>query len=439
LLWIQQPEGKEATMFRASVGGGAATVYRHALVRIIATVLGPIAGGGGWSPAAVAIAGVLMSWDPAPTLGQRFESVLCVLDAALPRRRRTGRTYQGLVKAMARHGDALLIMLAPRLRACTRRAAGRHWRVGSFVPIGVDGSRFDAPRTIANEPLGFAGKAKCSPQMMVVLLVHLGSMLPWDFGIGGARQSERSILRRLIKRLPDDALLVADAGYTGFDLLSHLHDSGVSFLVRVGRGIRLLTELGDYRREGKDTVYLWPDAAHDRPPLRLRLIQVGEVWLITDVADPRRLSRKAASELYRRRWGLEVAFRSLKQTLERRKVRSCAAANALRELAWSIIGLWVLALIGVRAIRAAGHAPDRLSIGAILAAVRSRRDSASDRVLRRRLRAGVRDTYRRRSSKRAYDRARKKSPSPPGMPVIRRATTAQVAVVAELRARNSML
>jgi Transposase DDE domain len=424
-------------MFRASVGGGAATVYRHALVRIISGVLGPITGGFGWSPAAVAIAGVLMSWDPAPTLAQRFEAALGVLDAALPRRRRTGRTFQGLVKAMARHSHALLITLAPRLRACTRRAAGRHWRVGSFVPIGVDGSRFDAPRTIANEPLGFAGKAKCSPQMMAVLLVHLGSMLPWDFGIGGAHHSERSILRRLIGRLPDDTLLVADAGYTGFELLSHLRASGVSFLVRVGRGIHLLSDLGDYRREGRDTVYLWPAKHRHRPPLRLRLIRVGEVWLITDVADPRRLSRAAASELYRRRWGLEVAFRSLKQTLERRKVRSCAAPNATRELAWSIVGLWVLALIGARAIRAAGHAPDRLSIAGVLGAMRSPHAASCERTLRRRLRAATRDTYRRRSSKKAYDRARKKTTPPPGTPVVTRATASQVADAAALRAENS--
>ncbi len=48
-------------MFKASIGGGAATssVYRHALVRIISGVLGPVAGG---SPASVAIAGGCHWW-----------------------------------------------------------------------------------------------------------------------------------------------------------------------------------------------------------------------------------------------------------------------------------------------------------------------------------------------------------------------------------------
>src|SRR5690606_24892267 len=108
---------------------------------------------------------------------------------------------------------------------------------------------------------------------------------------------------------------------------------------------RLLKELGYYRREGKHTVYLWPDSHHQKQPLVLRLIVVGEVYLITDVTDARELSKRAASELYRRRWGLEISFRTLKQALEHRAVRSGTAARALSELDWALAGLQVLALM----------------------------------------------------------------------------------------------
>lgn len=73
-------------MNRASLGDGVAAltqVYRHALVRIISPLLAPLAVGGvgeGWSMVNLALAAVLMSWDAAPTLAQRFESVLGVLD-----------------------------------------------------------------------------------------------------------------------------------------------------------------------------------------------------------------------------------------------------------------------------------------------------------------------------------------------------------------------
>jgi len=417
-------------MYKASVGGGAAarrTVYRHSLVRVISPLLAPLASGTGWCPLTLAAAATLMSWDAAPTLAQRFEGALAVLDAALPRRRRVGRTYQGFVKALSRHGGAALRALVPHLRAQTRRAAGRFWRVGRFVPIAVDGSKIDAPRTIGNEPLGFAGKDKCGPQMMTLLLVHLGSMLPWAWRVGRVTRSERSLLRDVLAELPDETLLVADAGFTGYDLMCDLQRRGVHFLVRVGRGVHLLRQLGAHRREGRSTVHLWPRARRGCEPLRLRLIRVGSVYLVTDVMDPRQLPARTASELYRRRWGVEVAFRTLKQTLSRRAVRSGTAAHARMELDWAVAGLWILCLTGVRAIAAAGHAARRLSVAATLAAVRAARlRPMSVHALGRRLRRAVLDTYARRASKAPYRRARKKDPPRPGAPTITKATPAQV-------------
>ena len=151
-------------MYRASVGGrdAAHAVYRHALVRLMSPLLGVLGPGRGWSAFTLGLAAVMMSWDPAPTLAQRFEAVRAVLDAALPRRRRAGRTYQGFVKALTLHSDDLLGTLVPHLRTLSERAAGACWRVGEFIALGADGSRFDAPRTIGNEPLGFAGKDRCS-------------------------------------------------------------------------------------------------------------------------------------------------------------------------------------------------------------------------------------------------------------------------------------
>ncbi len=427
-------------MFRASVGDGVAAragVYRHALVRRMIPLLGPLSVGVGWSPAAMTLALVLMSWDAAPTLAQRFESALAVLDAALPRRRRTGRTYQGLVKAVRRQGRGTLERIAAHLRDLTRRAAGSAWAMGELVPIGVDGSRFDAPRTIGNEALGFGGRDKCGPQMMTLLLVHLGSMLPWAWKVGGVRESERSLLRGMLGLLPARTLLVADAGFVGFELLSLLRERNIRFLVRVGRNVRLIRALGLARREGPHTVYLWPNARQDRTPLVLRLIRIGDVFLITDVSDPRRLSKRAAAELYRRRWGLEVAFRALKQTLERRKVRSGAAANAKSELDWAVVGLWTLSLLGARSIRSAGHPPRRLSLALTLRAVRAARlRPTTDRRLAGRLRRAVQDRYRRRAPKRAYRYPHKKYPPAPGHPRLTTATPAQIRSARAIRAQS---
>ena len=437
-------------MYRSSIGGRDAArphsgqvraVYRHALVTLITPLLPSLAGGRGWSALTLAVGSALMSWDAAPTLRQRFESALAVLDAAIPRRRRVGRTYQGFIKALTLRSPSILGTLILHLRVLTQQAAGGTWRIGGiggepgFVPIGADGSRFDAPRTIANEQLGTAGKDKCGPQMMALLLVHLGTMLPWAWKVAGVRTSERTLLRGVLHQLPTRTLLVADAGFTGFDLLSDLNDRGHFFLIRVGRAVKLLTRLGSYRREGRSTVYLWPDLRHARAPLTLRLIRIGEVCLVTNITDPRRLSRKAAAELYRRRWGLEVAFRSLKQTLARRKVRSCTATHAQLELDWSVAGLWMLALLGARAITGTGHAARRLSIALTLAAVRAARSPGfTIHRLRKRLRCALQDTYRRIGPKKAYRWPHKKRPTPPpGQPRIAIATPMQVQQARSLR------
>lgn len=423
-------------MFRASIGGrdAAHEVYRHSLVRVLTPLLAPLRAGAGWSALSLALGAILMSWDAAPTLAQRFESARAVLDAALPRRRRTGRTYQGFVKALSLGSFAALRLLVPHLRERTTRAAGASWRVGAFVPIGVDGSKFDAPRTIANEDLGFAGRDKSGPQMMAVLLVHLGVMLPWAWARAGARTAERTLLRSMLDALPDATLLVADAGFTGFELLGDLRARGVHFLIRVGRGVSLLSD--PTRR--RDLVHLWPDKFRARPPLTLRLIRVADAYLLTDVLDPRLLSKAAARELYRRRWGLEVAFRTLKQTLEHRKMRSGTPRHALAELDWAMVGLWTLGLIGADVLRAARIHPRRLSFASALSTLRhAARANPSSRALRGRLKRSVVDTYRRTGEKHAYRWPHKKNPPRPGAPRITTATREQVRIAAALRARST--
>jgi hypothetical protein len=438
----QSTQAREATM-KALIGGRDAPRridHRHVVLQFIIPFLAPLGDirTRSWTPLTVATALILMSWDPAPTLAQRFDAAFGLLRASLPRRRRLGRTYQGFVKAMMRHGDEALALVVAHLQALTKARAGAAWTLRGLIPIGVDGSMFDAPRTIANEALGFANRAKCGPQIRSLLLVHLGAMLPWSFELGEATTSERTLLRRVLGVLPANTLLVADAGFVGFDLMNTLRGRGIHFLIRVGRGVHLLRELGYYRCEGKNTVYLWPKDKRQQRPLVLRLIRVGSVYLVTDITDPKQLSKSAAGELYRRRWGLEVAFRSLKQTLERRKVRSGAAAHAMMELKWAFAGVWMLSLIGAAAIARAKHTPSRLSLARVLSALRAARTGTqSRRQLCALLRHAVLDRYKRRGSKKAYRWPHKKNPPPPGVPTVTTATRAETQLARALRSSKT--
>ena len=70
----------------------------------------------------------------------------------------------------------------------------------------------------------------------------------------------------------------------------------------------------DRRRFRDGEILCWPQAARDQelPPLRVRLIRLRgrkrrhDVWLLTNVLDPRRLSAPQAGRYYRARWENEV-------------------------------------------------------------------------------------------------------------------------------------
>ena len=105
-------------------------------------------------------------------------------------------------------------------------------------------------------------------------LYHLGTGLPWDWTIGRGTESERDHLRMMLVSLPPGSLIVADAGFTGYDLLREILRAGHSFLIRVGANVTLLTELGLEVESHGNAVWLWPAGKREECPLRLRLIRL---------------------------------------------------------------------------------------------------------------------------------------------------------------------
>jgi hypothetical protein len=245
-----------------------------------------------------------------------------------------------------------------------RKGLSHSYRVAGYLVFGVDGTRIEVPRTAANqEALGVdlartrrQGRRRLvdqkkadSPSIWLTTLWHVGAGLPWAWQRGTSTSSERDHLRQLLAWLPERSLLTADAGFTGYefwkDLLAARHD----FLIRVGRNVRLLRRLGVFR-ESAGRVYLWPETAalRHQPPLVLRLVVAHggrhPIYLVTSVLSGRALSDRQLIELYRARWGIEVFYRTFKQTFGRRKLRCGRPDNALLELDWSLVALWAACL-----------------------------------------------------------------------------------------------
>lgn len=389
-----------------------------------------------------------MALGESSSLAQRFTGARRLVQSWRLLPRAVGATYQGFVKALAQVSPRLLRALGDHLRAQIPPLAGRHWTLGPWVVLGVDGSKFNLSRTQSlRQSFGAAGKKRSGPQAFLTTILHLTTGLPWDAWIGRGDASERGHLRRRLRHLPAAALLVADAGFVGYPLWSFLEQRGTHFLIRVGSNVRLLTRLGYAVRQYDGLVYLWPDRDRraGRAPLVLRLIRLQggrqEVCLITNVLDPALLSAAQASQCYRRRWGIELWYRQLKQTAARRQLASRAPTQATLELAWLVVAMTLLGLLGVREAVHRGDDPLALSPAGTLRVLRelaARPESRGGlRTLRRKLGGRVRDAYVRKAPKGRERWPAKKRTRPPAPPQLTEATAAQVAAAAKLRCQTT--
>jgi hypothetical protein len=391
-----------------------------------------------WTAKYVVLCWVMMGWSLQTQLAERFREATELLIGLFPHRRRPGRSYPGLVRATPRVGQRVFGVLWDCLRQTIPRLLGKSWRWYGWVVMSVDGSRIDTARTRRNERrLRIAGRAKTHPQWWVTWVTHLPSNLLWDWRQGPGTSSERAHLREMLPTLPASTLLVADVGFCGFDLLWTLWCSGVHFLVRCASNTTLLTDRSRSQIERKGQhcyLYLWPQQNAGLPPLRLRVIVLKSrgrrVYLLTNVVDSTRLSRPMAGELYRARWGIEVGYRSLKQTMGRCKVLARTPEAGASELSGSILALGLLML---QAALRQGRQVVRLSIaralGLVRRAIEAVRCGLPSTKFVERLAQALGDTYPRRKSKRARDWPHKKREPPPSPPKLRRPNPKEKAAI----------
>jgi hypothetical protein len=382
------------------------------------------------------------------------------------------RTYQGFLGALSVWTRALLPVVVAVLQQRMQQSGSRCFRVDGWVPIAFDGSRSSAPRTKANEAALCAknyGQGKTAkyrkkksqglrrkrnqqqpaqpqePQAWITLLWHTELRLPWCWRLGPSHASERDHVMTMVEAggFPQNTLFCGDAGFVGYPLWSTIRTAGQHFLVRVGGNVSLLAEQTQCKfvKEGKERfVWCWPKtaAAAAQPPLRLRLVQVRigqtKVWLLTSVLNRKELSVRALRRLYQKRWGVEVEFRGLKQTLQRAKLRCRNSQRLLAELDWSILAMAVVELFALKeqlarrsAARAEGAAPGDPSKRSLAQALRALRDCLKQlkerpqpgQDLVSRLRQAVTDSYQRKSSKKARYRPPNPDKKPLGDPKIR--------------------
>ena len=367
--------------------------------------------------------------------------------------RRLPKTYTGFADALTRRHRPLADAIWRRFRSVLPVVAGNAFRgarggLEEWAVLAADGTRLNCPRSAANEAgLDPVGKDGTGPQIAGTLLFHVGSGLPWDVRLGPGRAGELTQLTDMLPDLPDKTLLLADAGFSSFKALRRLSDDGHAFLIRVGGNRRLLTELADGseceypdgRRGRGQQVWLWPKTLRraGEPPQSLRLIELEtdrtdcpNLFLLTNLPAGELPDERAAA-LYELRWGVEVGFRTLKQTLEGRTLRSRTPRRASAEAEWLLLSLWLLGALSGPAVRSAGPAASAWSPAATVKVVRRRMrhaDRAGGRwtkTLTADLAACVIDRRPRRAAKQRFRHPQKKIGRPPTPPEVRPAEPAE--------------
>lgn len=361
--------------------------HRHELFDLITSCLGGLddvparRGSRGpavrWSPIGIALLLVGMMLDSGSGLTSRFDDVLAGLKSYLPAG--LGRSFNGLLKATERLADLGMPAIKKRLRQRAVKILQDERTTGGWLLLAVDGSKEVLPRTRSNEQeFGIADNG-LGPQAFITTIVSLGTGMALCWRIGEARSSERHHLADMLEELPEGALVVADAAFIGYPLWKQLESSHVAFLVRVGGNVSLIANLfHECRTEiqpGSQIVHVWPAYLRkDQPPLKLRLITIrtnnSSMYLLTNVLDEKRLSVELAGEIYRRRWRVELFYRTLKQTHGHWKLRSHRASRAMVEMDWIMTTLMVLAMAAASAARRAHQDPCRISPAAVLKVAR---------------------------------------------------------------------
>ena len=380
---------------------------------------------------------MLMALGEQRQLVERFHAVRSCLKQTC-KHWQLGSSYEGWIAALAREGDRLVPLVIQRLRR-HMQSLKAYQRCGRWEAYAVDGSDFVCPGTPENQQaMGDVGKPDGMPLASLTTVFQLRLGLPWAFRVGPGTDSERAHLREMADELPADSLLVADAGFVGYDLCRTLLARKQHFLLRVGGNVHLLSELGYQYEVRGQTVYLWPldQQKQNQPPLELRLIVLKDehkqpVYLVTSVLDPDELTDQEASELYALRWGIEVFYRTTKQTMEHYILRSRTPKNCYMELTWAVLGIWLLELMTVQKLVDAGHDPREISPAQARTTVR--RVLRNEKPCRRTRRALCcvlancrKDRYRRKGPKAVRNYPRKKRHKQPGVPTIKLPTAEQL-------------
>lgn len=400
-----------------------------------------------WTLRATLMVAMMMMFFTAPSVGERFTEARSVWTLLYAKRRRVGKTLASLLQALQRIGRFVIKRMAEQLRPRIAALLKDDWTVDGWVPFAGDGSRLALPRTAPLERAFGDGNGE-TVNMWVTSLVHVPTGVPWAWRLGKGSASERHHLQHLLPTLPEQSLVLADAGFTSHELWSAMQERQQAFLIRLSSGCHFYTDY-DVRPDFCEGIaWLWPTRQKKATPLMVRLIRLPgrkdgtsgsdrkhDVWLATNVLESTKLSRATAAKLYKMRWEQEVFYRSFKCTLRQAKLASRSVKQVVREAELALVATQLLLAQAAWATSRQGHTGRASAAKAVQLFRQEMRHLLRRGYLRpcylKRLGRAIREQRPGRTSSKA-NRARPKPYKVPGRPNFHRLTDAVKAAIAKL-------
>jgi hypothetical protein len=311
--------------------------------------------------------------------GQGYEEVMRLLVGGLEWMSRWRRAWAvpstaAIAKARARLGADPLralfqVTVRPLATDATRGAWYRELRL-----VAMDGATLDVPDTAENDeyfgrPGSGRGEGKGAfPQIRLVGVAECGTHAMFAAAIGPYSASERTLATQVLPAVGPGMLLMADRGFTSYELWQTAAATGADLLWRATSVFSL-----PVLRELPDGSYLSHLIRKDRPPIVVRVIEYtiddgrapkGEHYrLVTTLLDPDHAPAAELAELYAQRWEFETALDELKTHQRGAKVvlRSKYPDGVEQEIWGFLLVHWALRELMHTAALDADIDPDRVS------------------------------------------------------------------------------
>ena len=293
-------------------------------------------------------------------------------------------------RARAKIGEGVVRRLAEGVAERCEAAVPVDWKwLGRTVHI-ADGSTHSMPDTPANQAAYPQSKSQAAgvgfPVMRTVVLMSLATGMVTGLANGpcaGKETGETALLRSLFDKLRPGDVVLGDRYFGGWFMLALLQRLGVEFVTRLHQHRR-----ADFRRGRRlgphDHIVTWKkpqrpgwldQETYDGLPeqLEVREMHVAveapgcrtkSLVVVTSLRDSDAVSAEDLSDLYRKRWLVEVQLRDIKSGMQLDVLR-CQTPAMIRQELWT--GLLTYNLIRqslLQSTAAGGYYPHQLSFTA---------------------------------------------------------------------------